>query len=203
MKALIMHGSYGSPDSNWFRWLERELKKREYDVILKQFPSDDWETTSVLSETDRLRFSPVQSLNSWTRFFQEEILPEIKNEPFIFIGHSIAPIFFIRMVEKFSLQTSLALFVAPFFYLAPDKKYWQFWPVNKTFYGSDFDFEKLNKLISLSYAIYGDNDPYVPITQPLEFASKLGSNTIAVKNGGHLGGVFTEFPLLLELIEKK
>jgi len=35
MKYLIMHGSYGSPEENWFRWLEKSLKTLEQEVILK------------------------------------------------------------------------------------------------------------------------------------------------------------------------
>ena len=38
-----MHGSYGSPEENWFRWLEKELKNLGNTVVLEQFPVDDWD----------------------------------------------------------------------------------------------------------------------------------------------------------------
>ena len=106
------------------------------------------------------------------------------------------------MLEKYSFKVKLAIFVAPFFEI-PDNDNWQFFPVNKTFYKSDFDFEKLRKNIARSYVIYGDDDPYVPTAQLLEFAKQLNSTAIIVKNGGHLGGKYTQLPLILELIEKE
>jgi len=60
--------------------------------------------------------------------------------------------------------------------------------VNKTFYKSDFDFEKINKLVPVSYTIYSDNDPFVPRNLMKDFAEKLKSSSIIIKGGKH----FTE-----------
>ena len=68
----------------------------------------------------------------------------------------------------------------------------------------EFDFKKLKKLIPVSYVLYSDNDPHVSSAFSLEFAEKLGSKTILVKNGGHLNAEsgFTSFPLVLELCKE-
>ena len=36
--AIILHGTANTPEGNWFRWLERELKNAGYDVWLPQLP---------------------------------------------------------------------------------------------------------------------------------------------------------------------
>lgn len=41
--------------------------------------------------------------------------------------------------------------------------------------------------------------PYVPATEPPLFAEKIGAETHVVPSGGHCGGIFKQFPLLLEI----
>jgi predicted alpha/beta hydrolase family esterase len=57
-------------------------------------------------------------------------------------------------------------------------------------------------LIGKSCVVYGDNDPYVPATESPLFADKLGSEKILVKDGGHCGSIFKEFPLVLDFCKK-
>jgi predicted alpha/beta hydrolase family esterase len=120
MKYLIMHGSYGSPEENWFRWLEGEIKKMGSEVILQQFPVDDWDVVAKIGPDNIKDFTPVQSLAVWEEYFVKNILPQIKDESFIFIGHSSAPIFMLHMLQKYAFQLVGAVFVAPFFDI-PDR----------------------------------------------------------------------------------
>jgi hypothetical protein len=36
--AIILHGTDNTPEGNWFRWLEKELERRDYKVWLPQLP---------------------------------------------------------------------------------------------------------------------------------------------------------------------
>lgn len=197
-----MRGSFPSPELNWFDWLGLELKTLGHEVILEDFPSDKWEDVNSLGEKNIDRFKPLQSLTTWENFFRKNILHKIQNESFIFVGHSIAPVFFLHMLEKYNLTVTLAVFVSPFFNLDYKKDQWQFYPVNKTFYKSDFDFSKINKRIEQSFVVYGEDDPYIPQEQILEFANKTNSAQIAVEDGQHLGDSFKELPIVLQLIKE-
>ena len=202
MQYLIMHGSYGSPEENWFRRLEKQLTDQGHTVILEQFPVDDWDAVNKVGSERIAQYSPVQSLVVWDDFFLEHILPRLKQQPTVFIGHSIAPVFMLHMLEKYDFTLSGAVFVAPFFDIPKNPATWQFYPINKTFYRTDFDFEKIKSKLGRSYVVYGDDDPYVPATEPPLFATKLGSEISVVKGGGHCGGIFKEFPLVLDLTSK-
>ncbi len=194
-----MHGSYGSPDENWFRWLKSELVAKVHKVILKQFPVDSWSEVEKIGPQKITDFTPKQSLSIWEDFFVKNILPQIKREPTIFVGHSSAPIFMLHMLQKYDFSLAGAVFVAPFFNIPDRPAIWQFYPTNKTFYSYDFDFAKIKSQLGKSYVVCGDDDPYVPASEPPLFAQKLESELIVVPNGGHCGSIFKEFPLVRDL----
>jgi uncharacterized protein len=199
MKTLIMHGSYGSPNENWFRWLQAELVTLGHEVILEQFPVDDWEVVDKMGESHIRSYTPIQSLKSWERYFVDTVLPKVQGQPFNLACHSIAPIFMTHMLEKYDLSVNTAVFVAPFFDLGKDE--WHFYLVNKTFYKTSFDFGVIKKKLNTVYVVYGDNDPYVPATQSKLFAEKLNGAEIVIHGGEHCGSIFKKFPLVLELIK--
>lgn len=203
MQYLIMHGSYGSPDENWFRWLEKELKNRGHQVILEQFPVDDWNEIDKIGPDKIANYQPIESLKSWEDYFIPNILPQLQSIPTRFIGHSIAPIFMLHMLQKYDFVLDQAIFVAPFFNIPDAPKVWQFYPVNKTFYNYVFDFEKIKSKIRESHVVYGDNDPYVPASELPLFAEKIGAQIHVVPGGEHCGSIFKEFPLLIDIIDSK
>jgi len=108
----------------------------------------------------------------------------------------------LHILSKYDIQIKTAVFVAPFFNIPDAPSIWQFYPVNKTFFSYDFDFEIIRKKIDKSFVVYGDNDPYVPATEPPLFAEKLGSEIHVVAGGRHFGGNFKEFSLLIDLVKR-
>lgn len=197
MQFIIFHGSFGSKDGNWFPWLKKELIKLGHDVVLEQYPVDDYDEITRKGPENR---ETIQSLESWIRYFEQNTLPKLSvNEPPVFIGHSMAPAFILHAVYKHSIKLDSAIFVSPFLEGLDNPDAWQFEVVNRTFHKTDFNWPKLKKLIPLSYAVYGENDPYVPQKLFKDFAKKTTSSSIPVKNGGHLGGDFKELPIVLEL----
>lgn len=198
MKFVIFHGAFGSKDGNWFPWLKTELEKLGQDVILEQFPCDDY---AEITKNGPSVPSKNQNLSNWFKTFEKSVLLKInKEDELAFIGHSLAPVFMLHLVNKYNFKLQLAIFVSPFLTFLNEKNIWQFDHVNSSFYKTDFDFKKLKKLITSSYVIYGDDDPYVDKKFPLDLAKKMNSKIIVVKNGGHLNEEFgyTKFPMILE-----
>lgn len=197
MTFVIFHGSFSSPEGNWFPEIAEKLEALGQNVIAPQFPVDSFEEITKNGPNVPPRY---QSLKNWLATFEKEVLKNIKKEEKLcFIGHSLGPVFILHVVSKYNLQLDSAIFVSPF--LTSLAKEWQFDLVNRTFYKTDFDFTRLRKLIPISYTLYSDNDPYVNKKYPIQFAKKIGSSLILVKGGKHLNSEsgFTSFPLLFEL----
>jgi len=202
MKFIIFHGAFGGPSDNWFPELKESLELIGQKVISQQFPVEDWDEINKIGPS----FVPKkQTLNNWLNVFEKNVLPLIKNkEKICFIGHSLAPVFILHIVEKFSLKLDSAIFVSPFM----DKikgNFWQFDLVNSSFYKTDFNFDKLKKLIPTSYVLYSENDPYVSRNHSILFAKALDSSIIFVKKAGHMNSSvnLNEFPLVLELCKTR
>ena|SRR3989338_7377928 len=199
MQFVIFHGAFGLKNGNWFPWLKTELEKSGHEVILEQYPVDDM---GEITKKGKENKDTLQNLDNWLTVFKKTTLPRLnKNETIIFVGHSLAPVFILHVVDRFKIALEKAIFISPFLEGLKGAEGWQFDVVNRTFHKTDFDWLKLKKLIPKSYVVYGEKDPYVPTRFPLDFAAKMSSTIIPVKNGGHLGGELKEFPLLLNLIQ--
>lgn len=199
MKFVIFHGAFGSAKGNWYPELKEKLLSLGQEVIIPQFPVDNWEMVTMQGLNKDLKY---QNLENWFKTFEKEVLPKIKkNEKVCFIGHSLGPIFILHIVSKYNLQLDSAIFVSPFMDRLNLKVEWQFDHANKTFYKTDFDFDKLKKLIPVSYVLYSESDPYVSRSHPLLFAKALDSSFIQVKKAGHLNSEvnMNEFPLVFDL----
>lgn len=198
MQYIIFHGSFGNTNENWFPWLKTTLETKGEKVILEQFPCEDYDSIK-----DENFICKNQNLDNWLNHFKVNVLTKINfKDDIVLIGHSIAPAFILRIVEKFNIKVKKAIFVSPFLdFVSTDL--WQYTLVNSTFLEKPFDFKKINSLIEKSVVFYGDNDPYISdIKTFLNFANKVNAKTICVHNGGHLSASFgfTEFPQILREI---
>jgi len=202
MKFLILHGSYGTIDGNWFPQLKEKLELLGQKVVLEQLPIEDWEE---VTKRGREYEPQKQNIDNWLKVFEKKIYPKIKDEKLVVVAHSSGPIFLLHILERFKLNVDAAIFVSPFLDLKREDKWWQIHLVNDSFYKTDFDFAKLRKQIGCSYVLYSENDPYVPVKRALEFAEKMGSSTIPVMGGQHLNAEvnLNEFPLVLELCKSR
>lgn len=200
MQFVIIHGTFGSRDGNWFPWLDHELTKLNQRVIRPQMPVDVFENVERSMTNTGSYLHPKQNLSSWLNTFQQDILPQLQTNEVVFIGHSLAPAFLLNAIENFDLSVDCAIFVAPFIQNLDNPI---FDTINSDFYSKPFDFEKITKKISYSYSLYSTTDPYVPTDAAHFFAEKTHSSLIEVKNAGHMGSMLKEFPLVLELCKTR
>ena len=198
MTFVIIHGAFSTPQRNWFLQLKDNLESIGQQVYLPTFPVDTWDKLTK----DHKDGLTNQNLDNWLAEF-EKILPNLRGKKLCFIGHSLGPLFILHLVNKYNLQLDCAIFVSPF--LSDISGDWHFYAVNKTFYKTDFDWQKLQKLIPTSYVLYADNDPYVPQQFSIEFAEKIKSSLVLVKKAGHMNSEvnLNEFPLVYELCKSR
>ena len=95
MKFFIIHGTYGSPDENWFPWLAKELRSKGHEVTVPVFPTPEG-----------------QSLESWLEAF-EPYLEQIDSET-VFVAHSLGPAFVLSVLEKINTKVKACYFVEGF-----------------------------------------------------------------------------------------
>ena len=113
MTFVIFHGSFGSPDENWFPELKERLENIGQIVLIPKFPTPD-----------------NQSLKSWLDIFADIKKKFKKNEQLCFIGHSLGCLFILHAVQKYNLFLDSAIFVNPFLEKLDKPKFDQ---INSTF----------------------------------------------------------------------
>lgn len=196
MHYLILHGTFGTADGNWFPWLKNELEKKGHSVTLPQMPIEDYDDMTRQGEPYTCN---KQNLNNWLKYFQENVLPEIDkhSENLVIIGHSLSPLFLLHAIQNFNLKPKLAVFVAPFFELTSG--FWQYDTINKDFLTQPLDFDLLKSNLKESLVFYSDNDPYVAPNVALKFAEAINAETIKVNDAGHFNtdSSYNKFELLL------
>ena len=179
INVIIVHGTGGSPEGNWFPWLKHELEKVGYKGFVPKF------------ETIKNQF-----LENWLKTIKKYEKYLDKNS--IVVGHSLGVAFLLNIIEKLGNPIKSAFFVSGFLRLENNLE------VNKSFTDRDFDWIKINKNCKNFCVFHSDNDPYIPLEKAKEFAKNLGTSIIVVKNAGHINqeAGYTKFELLLDMMKK-
>lgn len=179
---LLIHGSFGSPFSNWIPYLRREIEKRNLEVYTPDFP------TGV----------GYQNYNNWSNVLKSYLNAEILGENTILFAHSIAPVFLCKFLVENKIKVKRLVFVCGFNnYLGINEEYDT---VNKSMY-----FDNLSDVKNYCNDIvcfYSDNDPYVKYDVEKEFADTITDNQIMISGGGHLNSEsgYEEFSELIKYI---
>ena len=96
-KYIILHGSFGSNEGNWFPWLKKELQNRNKEVGVGK-----------------------QNFKSWSNELDKLAI----DEDTIIIAHSIAPVFVCKYLIKNKIRVKKLIFVCGFNnYLGIDPDY--------------------------------------------------------------------------------
>ncbi|MCL4360274.1 alpha/beta hydrolase [Patescibacteria group bacterium] len=198
MTFVLIHGAFGSPESNWFPDLKGKLESLGQEVIVPAFPVEKWDAVTKAGPKGKVIH---QLLPLWLKAFEPYVPSLKKDKKLVFVGHSLGCVFILHAIERFHLELDSAIFVSPFMDSLGERVPWQFDHVNAGFYKTDFDFLTLKKRIPLSYVLYSDNDPYVDKNHAILFGKALDSSLIYVKKAGHMNSEvnLNEFSLILDL----
>ena len=177
-KYIIIHGSFGSKDGNWFPWLKNKLEKDNKDVVVPQMP------VGVGN----------QNFENWSKVLNEFNI----NENTTIIAHSIAPIFVCKYLITNKIKVKKLVFVCGFNnYLGIDS---DFDAVNEPMFIDNF--EDVKEYCNDIICYYSDNDPYVKFEVEKSFADTVSNEQYVIKNGGHINAEsgYTEFEEILKVL---
>lgn len=181
--AIILHGTLGSPDGNWFKWLKTELEKRGLQVWLPQLPHAE-----------------QPSLNEWYTFIQKEC-PFVINEDTLIVGHSSGAILALITAQNNMEKVGAIVDVSVFH---DNSLQWE--PNNKLF-DVEFDWQAIHQGVNTLLFVHSDDDPYVPLNQAQYVAANCNAELIMIPAQGHFNleksESYRQFPKLLELIDSK
>ena len=189
-KYFIIHGSFGSPFSNWFPWLASEIENTK--------PENMEESICYVPHFPTGR--NLQNYENWERVLSSYncIIAGVGQDEITIFAHSIAPAFVCKYLIKHNIKVHKLVFVCGFNnYLGVNEDYDH---VNKTMFTDNI--EQVKDYADEIVCLYSDNDPYVSYGAEKDFADKVATKQIEIKGGGHLNKYFgyDTFPELKDFI---
>lgn len=178
--VLILHGTGGNSQSNWFPWLKAELEARGIKVWVPDLP---------LSEKPNIERYKQYIFENW-QFNKDSIV----------IGHSSGAVAALGILQYLpvELQIDKAVLVAGFSdNLGQDD-------LNELF-ARPLEFEKIRRHCKKFVLIHTDNDPSVPLAHGQFLSSQLGGELVVLDGQKHfnvstMGISYLKFPQILEYI---
>lgn len=178
--AIILHGTMGSPEGNWFKWLESELKKQGMTVWLPALPHPE-----------------QPSLREWAEFVQANC-PFAINDETLIVGHSSGAILALIITQQNPGRVGKVIAVSVF----PDNSLG--WEPNSKLFDVDFDWRVIRAKARQLLFIHSDNDPYVPLHQARYVADNCEAELKLLPGQGHFNleqsPDYKAFPQLLAFL---
>lgn len=163
---FIIHGSFGSPYSNWFSWLHDFIEDDEKQVYVPDFPIG----------------VGYQNYDNWSRLLKYYLDLGLINEETIIVAHSIAPVF----VSKFLIQNKVK--IKKIISICGFNNYFgineEYDTVNGTMYLDNL--QDVKNYADEIICFYSDNDPYVKYDAEKEFADTIATDQILMPKAGHI-----------------
>jgi len=182
--AIILHGTMGSPEENWFAWLKTKLEEQKINVWLPQLPITD--------KPDPKNVIPFILNNCPFRITTNTII----------IGHSSGAVEILHLLPKIESKIMLAVLVGSF----KDNDFLK-WAPNGSLFSMPFDFERCKFNCQKFVYIHSDNDPFCPIDQAKFLQNQTGGKLVVIPHQKHfsvstMGETYHKFPKLLEIIKE-
>jgi pimeloyl-ACP methyl ester carboxylesterase len=181
-RAVILHGTDGAPDINWFPWLKAKLEAQGYAVWIPLLPENHTPNWRV--------YNDYLLAGDWD--FADNIV----------IGHSSGAVSLLNLLmdercPKIKLGVLLGAWASgvPLRYEAGNRQF------DNLFRPEGFVFELIRSKAEKLAFMHGGDDPFCPLEQAEYLAHELGAPITVVPGGHHLGSKYTELPELWEIIE--
>lgn len=182
--AFIIHGFNGDTTYTFGPHLKNELEKRNYNVIMPNFP--------IRSDA---------TYSGWASILDQ--YKDLFDDNTIVVCHSIGNPFIIKYISENNLKAKLYVSVAGFckLFTVPDRD-----DLNKAFidfqvYNDNINYCKSN--IANRYSLYSDNDHVIPFDILKNFVEQLDSNAVFISGVGHMGNRdnIHELPQIVDIVD--
>lgn len=181
-RAVILHGTDGKPEHNWFPWLKAKLEADGYEVWVPTLPNNHTPNRQVYND---FLFG-----ESWD--FADNIV----------IGHSSGAVSVLNLLmDERCPHIKVGVLVGAWARMEDtDLDYEQF---KDLFPSGGFDFDAIKSKASTLLYLHGNDDPYCPLDQAQWLAEQTASDIIVIPNGHHLGKKFPELPQLYDALKDR
>ncbi len=166
-RVFVIHRWDGTPQSDWYPWLKTHLEKQGLVVNILVMPHPE-----------------EPRIEEWVSYLKSTAASP-DNETY-FIGHSIGCQTIMRYLAALPTDRIVggAIFVAGWLHLvnlsdANSKAIASPWLT------SSIDFGKVKEHLPKLFALFSDDDPWVPLTDIQLFEKYLGATTKLLQNHGH------------------
>ena len=174
-RAILFHGTGGSPDVCWLPWLKEQLIMAGYEVEVPYYPQINQE--------------PVRT------FLPKVLKAHTFDVDTVLVGHSGGAPLILSILENIDVIVPQAFLVAGYSQ-RPNSN-------DEPMLQERYDWEKIKAHVSDIYFINSVNDPYgCDDEQGRIMFDELGG-TLIIRNDGHFGSAeqpYDTFPLLKQLI---
>lgn len=182
---VILHGTLGSPEGNWFPWLKSECVALGHKVYVPEFPTPEG-----------------QNPDNWCRVLRDQA--PVFGEDTIIIGHSIGATYLLHILAVLNVPLKASFFISPVMDIIGNAEYDT---LNAQFIApilnQKWQWPDLKEKMGDAYLMHGDNDPYVPTAHAQTLSDGLNIPIDMIAEGGHLNAEsgYTSFPHLLDQIK--
>ncbi len=182
-KILLLHGTNGSSQVNWFPWLKNELELLGWDVWAPDLPQAD--------EPNVKRYNEFIFSNKKWEF----------DETTYIVGHSSGAVEAMGLLQSLDSNVGVKEVI-----LVGSFKDDLGWPNLGGLFKPPLDFEKIKSHCDNFLLIHSDDDPYCPLEHAKYLSEKLSGELKILPGQKHFSeetdSKYTTFPLLLELLAK-
>lgn len=181
-KALLLHGTKGTSQSNWFPWLTQQLEKDGYTVWSPDLPMAD-----------------KPNIQRYNQFISDNKQFSIDKDTII-IGHSSGAVAILGLLQALPEHT-----VVSACYLVGSFKDDLGRNSLKELFTQPFNFDVIKSKSRLWYFIHSDNDPYCPLEHAEYLQQHIGGDLLILPGQKHFsinthGEEYRQFPYLYHLI---
>lgn len=183
-RAVILHGTSGTPEGNWLPWAKKELESIGYEVWVPLLPNNTY--------PDRKVYNDFLFGSGWD--FTDNVV----------IGHSSGAVSVLNLLsDERCPHIDVGVMVGAW-YDTKNSPLTDTERFDNLFPPEGFDYKKLATKANRLIYIHGDNDGHCPLEQAQWMAKQTDSEIIVIPGGGHLTGSagFTNLPQLLTALNE-